>query len=166
MLDCFTPRIMARFWRKVARLGSDECWPWLGGVTSDGYGLFHCNADYTCTAHRYAAEAVRGEKMPRHLDASHICPYPHPDPLVARGCCNPKHITFESRSANVRRSKARRRNARRSLSDDQVREVLRLWQQQGHRRGLGPKFGVDRQTIYKVTAGYYYRDVTGLVRPG
>lgn len=163
MRDCFTPEIHSRFWCKVDIRGDDDCWPWLAGKTKDGYGLFHCHRGYTCTAHRYAAESIRGERMPKGLDASHICPLPDPDPRKARGCCNPKHVTFETRSQNcLRRDGKLRRNPHRMLNDDQVREVMRLYRQQGHRRGIAEQFGVDRQCIYKLTIGVYYRDVTGL----
>lgn len=33
-----TPQRVERFWSRVAVCGSDECWPWLGRCTPQGYG--------------------------------------------------------------------------------------------------------------------------------
>lgn len=157
MSNYFTPEIAQRFWRYVDVRDADECWPWLGGKTSDGYGIFHACLGYTVTAHRWIAEYQIGEQVTRKLDASHTCSGPH-----SRCCCNPKHIVFETRKANIARSRRKRRNANRLLSDQQCRELLAAFREQGHRRGLAKRFGVTRHVVYNVTCGLYYRDATGL----
>ncbi len=44
-----------RFWSKVNRLGSDDCWLWIAGKFSDGYGAFRLSENNR-RAHRVSWE--------------------------------------------------------------------------------------------------------------
>lgn len=71
-----------RFWSKVDKRGSDECWPWLAGL-KNRYGRFaisHKNRP----AHRVAWEIANSRAMPAEMLACHSCDNPP--------CCNPAHI--------------------------------------------------------------------------
>lgn len=52
------------FWRRVDRRAPDECWPWLGKLTADGYGRFQYEG--LIYAHR-ASWALANGVNPAHL---------------------------------------------------------------------------------------------------
>jgi len=72
-----------RFWEKVDRRGPDECWPWIAGHFSNGYGSFRGPHGKTVLAHRLAFELVKGP-IPDGMDVLHDCDNPP--------CCNPVHL--------------------------------------------------------------------------
>src|SRR5690349_4112167 len=92
-MQYFSDEITARFNKFVRKDG--ECLRWTVGKTPDGYGLFRVAKGIVKTAHRYAKETALEERIPRHLDASHLCPN--------RDCVNPAHIVVETRKENVAR---------------------------------------------------------------
>ena len=73
---------IARFWSKIDKRGPDECWPWLGGTFTHGYGRFKA-AGRDIKAPRIALFLNSG-KDPFPLFACHSCDYPP--------CCNGRHI--------------------------------------------------------------------------
>ena len=80
-----------RFWVKVDRRGPDECWPWIGGATSDGYGVFH--ADRICArAHRWAYRFQKGP-IPFGKIVMHSCDNPP--------CCNGSHLSVGTNADNT-----------------------------------------------------------------
>lgn len=78
-----------RFWAKVDRRGDDECWPWLGAISTQGYG----RAGKRGYAHRLAYELAVGS-IPDELEIRHACDNPP--------CCNPAHLSVGERWENVR----------------------------------------------------------------
>lgn len=67
-------------------LCSDKCHTWIGGLNSDGYGVFGIRRNKKATfflAHRIAYELVNGE-IPKKLVIDHIC--------RNRACINYKHL--------------------------------------------------------------------------
>jgi sigma54-dependent transcription regulator len=47
----------------------------------------------------------------------------------------------------------------RLLTDDQVREIRRLWAQGRSQSALGRQFGLSQPSIYKIVRGLSYQDV-------
>lgn len=89
-----------RFWSKVDKRGETECWPWLGVITTDGYGQFAANRK-RYRAHRYAYELVVGP-IPEGYHIDHV---------RARGCTrtdcvNPAHLEAVTPLENLMRSDA------------------------------------------------------------
>jgi len=77
-----------RFWQRVERKHESECWPWLGGVTGSGYGMFthlpRKNGRMTqTTAHRYAWLSSGGD-IPDGWHIDHLC--------RNTVCVNPAHL--------------------------------------------------------------------------
>lgn len=62
--------VEGNFWAKVRRLGPDECWPWQGYVTPDGYGKFVWPDGQL--AHRFAF-IVQNGPIPDGCDVDHHC---------------------------------------------------------------------------------------------
>lgn len=78
---------------KVDIRGPDECWPWLAGVTSSGYGRFR--AEYGSTwAHKRALEFKIGRRLLPGKETLHSCDF--------RLCCNPAHLSEDSKSENFK----------------------------------------------------------------
>lgn len=74
--------VEARFWERVDKRGPDECWPYLGSITSKhGYG---CSAFHgrVLGAHRVAWMLTKGA-IPDGLAVLHKCDN--------RICCNTAH---------------------------------------------------------------------------
>lgn len=89
-----TKNTPADIWRRVAVGEADECWPFLGSLTTRGYGTF-CYAGNRRQAHRVTYELVRGPISDGlHLD--HLC--------RNRRCCNPSHLEPVTSLENTRRS--------------------------------------------------------------
>lgn len=91
--DDLTPSIEERFWAKVDRRGPDECWPWLAGKKSDGYGVFWDGAAQV-GAHRISYEAHHGA-IPDGLVIDHLCRNP--------ACVNPFHLEAVDNGTNIKR---------------------------------------------------------------
>lgn len=92
-----------RFWVKVDRQTDDSCWPWLGGISTTGYG--HTWRDgKTHLAHRIAYELAVGP-VPVDLTLDHLC--------RNRWCVNPAHLEpTTQRINNIRSDGPSGRNAR------------------------------------------------------
>lgn len=86
------------FWARVTITGSDYCWPWTAGKTSNGYGSFRSDR-----AHRWAYR-LHYEKDPGELHVLHTCDNPI--------CCNPFHLFLGTNADNVADKVAKDRQAR------------------------------------------------------
>lgn len=93
--------VLDRFWSKVQIGDPDECWPWLRGKTSDGYGHFGLSSKHVVRAHRFAWEVTTTEPIPPGLTVDHLC--------FNTVCCNVAHMELVTNSENLRRAWARRR---------------------------------------------------------
>lgn len=76
-----------RFWPKVDIRGPEECWVFVGGRATNGYGRFDQRQ-----AHRVAWTLSRGP-IPGGLWVLHRCDN--------RPCCNPGHLFLGDRRDNT-----------------------------------------------------------------
>jgi hypothetical protein len=88
-----------RFWPKVDRRSSDDCWPWLGFVDNKGYGQLRVGSSRDGTrrlksSHRVAYELTKGP-VPEGLELDHLCRNPP--------CCNPSHLEAVTHHENILR---------------------------------------------------------------
>ncbi len=104
--------VEVRFWRHVNKNGPipkhrpelGQCWIWLGGKTSGGYGRFMIYCDWIGTghhgklipAHRFLYETTVG-KIPDGLEPDHLCNTP--------ACVRPSHLEPVTHIENKRRAK-------------------------------------------------------------
>jgi len=142
-----------RFWAKVARRGPNDCWEWMAGKTTAGYGHIHGKGGAkgkVIYAHRLSWELLNGPIL-KELCCLHRCDNP--------GCVNPTHLFLGSQIDNVADKVAKGRQAHGEnaggckLTSDQVVEIRKEYASgNGTYRQLASKYGVNKAEIgYIVT---------------
>lgn len=156
-----------RFWRKVEK--TDTCWLWTAAKNSNGYGhMWYVGA--LRKAHRIAWEDVHGP-IPDGKVICHKCDNP--------SCVRTDHMFLGTHKDNSqdcikkgRWSKHRRpqgsSNGQSKLTEDQVREIRRLYSLEPHPVGgnghvkqrlkysqkrLGEMFGITACTVSAIVKG-------------
>ena len=136
----------SRFWSKVDRRRSEECWPWTGRRSDRGYGQF-ATSEKNIRAHRYALE-LSGVMVPADSVVMHVCDNPP--------CCNPAHLRVGTALDNNRDMVAKGRavrlrgaaNHNTKLTTEQRAAVKA---RKGERLAIIAKdYGVSRATICRV----------------
>jgi len=80
-----------RFMSKVRK--TDQCWEWVAGLTTEGYGKFWLDGR-TTLAHRISYQLHRGP-IPEGLIIDHLC--------RNRACVNPDHLDTVTHRTNLLR---------------------------------------------------------------
>jgi len=83
-----------RFWRKVPKAATDQCWEWDGRRDKDGYGTLRVGPTQV-RAHRFSYELHHG---PTELLVRHRCNNPP--------CVNPAHLVPGTHEDNMADRKA------------------------------------------------------------
>jgi hypothetical protein len=157
------------FWSRVSQPSPDECWEWLGALTSAGYGNLSWHGK-TVQAHRLAyalsVEAVdlhTGFRVPgkaaRYRQfVLHTCDN--------RKCCNPRHLFLGSMRANLldayakgRKTQPRSQHTNAKLTAEQVREIRSRYAMGSRQVDLAAQHGVSQRAISLVVRRETYRDV-------
>lgn len=84
-----------RWWARVAKGDSTDCWLWTGALYWTGYGQFPGSMGKTATAHRWGYERYIGP-VPADLELDHLC--------RNRACVRFDHLEPVTHGENVRRS--------------------------------------------------------------
>lgn len=151
-----SPTLAQRYWSHIDVRGPDECWPWTA-CTEKGYGKIWVGYDadgrvLMRRSTRVGWELVNGEG-PGSLDVLHSCDNPP--------CHNPAHWNLGTHAENMRemadrgRAKYMRGSAvgTSKLTEDQVREIRRLFES-GHRQcDIARSFGVTQANISEIVKG-------------
>ena len=82
-----------RFWPKVDKRSSDECWLWTAARDTAGYGQFNVRGKHI-RAHRFAYELLVGP-IPEKRVIDHLC--------RNRDCVNPAHLEPVTNRENILR---------------------------------------------------------------
>ena len=142
---------MNRFWEKVDKRGSDECWNWLASDSGDGYARFWY-AGKLRPAYRVAYELAGGIILPG-MQICHTCD---------NGMCvNPAHLFQGTAVENMQDAvaKGRRTDTKLSPSDvlairgEYIEGVVSMSE-------LARTYGVSSVAIWRVVHGRSYSWIT------
>ncbi len=163
------PSVVDRFRSKVDVCGPDECWPWVAGFFSDGYGQFWLDGR-SRGAHRFAYELDRGRPPPPGRPCVlHRCDN--------RPCCNPRHLFSGTPADNMAdmvakgRSLAGDRNIARchpelfggprtdrtKFAASQAVEITRRVNDGETQRHLAAEYAISRSQLSRIVRGEYWR---------
>lgn len=131
-----------RFWAKVDKRGSDECWTWIGSKRN-GYGEIW-SRDRHLYAHRMSWKLHYG-LIPKGVSVLHHCDN--------RACVNPKHLFLGTQADNMtdmvgkgRQSKGEERPTAKLTQE----QVLAIRNDPRSERTLGRIYGVCHASIGRV----------------
>lgn len=141
-----------RLWAKVDVRGEDECWPWLGSRTWQGYGHLGRGGRGTGNvhAHRAAFEVTFGSVSGLHV--CHVCDN--------RLCCNPAHLFSGTAKDNALDMVKKMRSPRQRLSVSQVREIRALGTTGLSFTEIGSQFGISRVQVRNIVDRRHWTWVT------
>jgi len=145
-----------RFWTQSGKAGPDECWLWIGVLSTYGYGLL--KRDYKQVgAHRISWEIHNGQ-IPDGMYVCHKCD--------VRRCVNPAHLFLGTASDNNRDMAAKgrlvnpkgERHGISKLTECQAREIKGApW---GTRSALARRFGISRTAADAIAKGKSWKWLT------
>lgn len=135
-----------RFWEKVEKAGSNECWLWTAS-TAKGYGCIGDGNGRIVGAHRVSWAIVNGDIPPGKM-ICHFCDNPR--------CVNPRHLFLGSSQDNMSdmSQKLRGKSGRSKLTDDDVRAAIRMRAEGMTNTQIANCFGVKQPAISKALNGY------------
>lgn len=151
--------IEERFWEKVDRRSSSECWNWQAAKNEHGYGIIGKGSrkDGVIRAHILSWEIANGCNLPTGMVICHQCDN--------RACVSPAHLRAGTQKENVHEAVARNRglgkrghkgtsNSQAKLNNEVVSLIRREFTpHKVTRRMLAQRFGVTESAIKKVLAG-------------
>lgn len=138
-----------RFWNKVLKKSSSECWLWTGCTEKKGHGRFRDENNKLEMAHRYSYRLHKGH-IPSGMCICHSCDNP--------SCVNPYHLWVGTKGDNNkdRASKGRNVNNRGSkhgqsrLTEEYVGRIRKGFLAGETQTDLAKKYGVSITAISKV----------------
>jgi len=145
------------FWDYVKLGDASECWPWIRGKNSDGYGIFKHHGK-TFSAHRFMWTEMFG-KIPDGMHVLHKCD----NPL----CVNPNHFFLGTQVDNIKDMmlKGRSRNSKgeynnkAKLTTDNVINIRQLLSKGIFQKHIANLYNISRCTISHIESGYTWSHI-------
>ena len=144
-----------RFWSKVQRGKSNECWPWMGSRSPLGYGHITQRRKHLW-AHRVAYELSVGPIPDGHC-VCHKCDNP--------SCCNPAHLFKGTPADNIRDAASKGRMAKgqelpgAKLTDALVVLIKKQIAGGTPLKTLASRYGVSAGTISRIKTRHTWRHI-------
>jgi len=133
----FSDKFIKRFWSRVEMSGPDDCWNWVAGKTSAGYGHLRAERRWFY-AHRVSYQLTFGE-IPDRAVICHRCDNP--------GCVNPSHLFAGSQLDNME-DRDRKGRSPLSIHPAKAAEIItRLMTEDISQSELARQYGIDPSTI-------------------
>lgn len=131
-----------RFWSKVDKQDSHECWNWKGSKNSKNYGTFWDNANVL--AHRISWELHSKQKVPTGMQILHMCNNP--------SCVNPMHLYCGTHTDNVKDAVNAKRynNSRGRLLSDCIINIRKFTTAGFSQRDVAKMVGVGKTTVSRI----------------
>jgi hypothetical protein len=147
------PPPIKRLASRIERRGPDDCWPWTGSVSHNGYGrMYACGRSHNAT--RLLWSLVHGD-IPQGFLICHHCDNP--------SCMNLRHLYLGTPADNMRDRTARgrtkgpkgERNHSAKLTEDDVRLMRQM-----RNKGASLTEIMQRFNITACPASMAYRGLT------
>lgn len=131
------------------RIKVDEngCWIWQGSLSDPGYGRLQIDGN-RLYAHRVAYTLFVGD-IPKSMFVCHSCDVP--------ACVNPEHLFLGDQKTNMadaaakgRIASGQRKPKTTKLTDDQVREIRKLFSEGTHYRVIAARFRISEVYVYEL----------------
>jgi hypothetical protein len=133
-----------KFWGQIKK---EDCWLWTGELNMHGYGVIFLNYKEV-SAHRYSYKKLKSE-IPENMYVLHTCDI--------RKCVNPEHLFLGNAKDNAIDAMQKDRLRKGSsvgtskLTEDQVREIRRLHEQEGLKYNeISKNFCITQDMISKI----------------
>lgn len=155
--------VAERFWSKVDRRASTDCWPWTRSLTTSGYGQFRVRTGESPQKASRVAWALTFGPISNGLLVCHRCDNPP--------CCNPAHLFLGTAADNLADMVAKGRQKFggpapgdasvlvervRTLTDDQLIEARQCRARGESYRSIGRRFDVHHTTILRLCNGTHW----------
>lgn len=145
-----------RFWRKVKKRQSHECWDWAGVCDTSGYGQIEINRKSIKT-HRFSWEIHFG-KIPDEMCILHYCDNPK--------CVNPNHLWLGTKKDNSDDKVNKNRQTKgedvwcSKLTEDQVKEIRQLCcEKKLMKKEIAKMFNISNATISAIHTSKAWRHI-------
>jgi len=136
--------ILERFLSKIDAKDENGCMLWTASKDKNGYGYFRVSTKRKEFAHRYSWEETSG-KISDNLFVLHKCDNP--------SCVNPEHLFLGNHQDNMddmskkHRAVHGNKHHKTKLTEQEVREIRVLYQNNNSQRSLAAKFNVTKNAI-------------------
>jgi hypothetical protein len=138
--------IEVRLWSKINIKSKSECWEWIAGKDSYGYGQITINS-IKILSHRLVWKLSFGD-IPEGMCVLHKCDNP--------ACCNPSHLFLGTHQDNMKDRDRKNRqynrcgesNGRAKLTTEQVILIRNTVFARGTAIRLARQYGVSSTAIY------------------
>lgn len=145
-----------RFWEKIKKAGSSECWEWVAYKDIGGYGIIAVNK-ITQKAHRVSWILHYGE-IPDGMFVLHKCDNP--------ACVNPDHLFLGTQQENIQDMVNKKRHSRHEshrsakLTRQDVKDIIELRRQKISMRKIADMYNITNCTVHSICQGIAWREVT------